>query len=132
MLSVLLALAVLLASPWSSPAKLLEPMVVGWEQIFKLDWQVRERKGRRVVAGTLHNDSPYHVTKIQLLVEGIDDKDTILSQRVEWAGAGDIGPFGHMYFEVPPPKPAGTTYRVRVFWYDRIEIGTGHGSIQIR
>jgi hypothetical protein len=103
-----------------SPAtgKVLEPMVVGWERIFKIDWQATDSKGRPVVHGYLLNDSPYIVTKIQLLVEGLDDSDRIVGQRVAWV-PGDLTPFTRVYFSTPAePAPK---YRVRVFAYDRIE-----------
>ena len=128
-LAVVSALALSLTAPFATAAKLLEPLVVGWERIFKLDWEVRERRGHPVVDGTLRNDSPYRVTKVQLLIDAIDQQGTIVGQRVVWAGPGEVGPFGHTVFEAAPPKAAAANYRVRVFAYDRVEsgdFGAGH------
>jgi hypothetical protein len=102
-----------------SSGKTLEPMVVGWERIFKLDWQAGERRGAPVVQGYLVNDSPYIVTKIQLLVEGLDQSGNIVSQRLAWV-PGTLSPFSRAYFSETAPQ-AASAYRVRVFAFDRIE-----------
>lgn len=99
-------------------AKILEPMKVDWERVFKIDWQATDSKGRRVVEGYLLNDSPYLVNRIQLLVEGLDSADQVIGQRIAWV-PGDLTPFTRVYFSTPA-EPAAK-YRVRVYWYDRIE-----------
>jgi hypothetical protein len=96
----------------------LEPLVVGWERIFKLSWEVAERAGQPVVRGYLTNDSPYTVTRIQLLVEALDRTGRVAGQRVGWFGP-TLTPFSRGYFELPAPP--GETWRVRVFAFDRVE-----------
>lgn len=113
----LIAVAGALVAP--ATGKTLEPMVHGWERIFKLDWQAAESKGRPVVQGYLLNDSPYIVTRIQLLVEGLDASNNVLGQRIEWV-PGDLAPFTRVYFSAAAPDRA-PQYRVRVFAFDRIE-----------
>ncbi|OLB09666.1 MAG: hypothetical protein AUH18_10205 [Candidatus Rokubacteria bacterium 13_2_20CM_69_10] len=56
--------------------------------------------------------------RVQLLVEGLDEKGRLVNQKVAWLG-GDIAPFGSGYFEVPVQKLPH--YRVRVFAYDWIQ-----------
>ena len=104
---------------WSAA---LQPMVVGWEGIFKLDWEVKERRGKQVVSGYLRNDSPYAVTSVQLLVDALDPAGAVIAQKVGWANAGALEPFSRAYFELPTPGP-GASYRVRVFAFDRVESG---------
>jgi hypothetical protein len=100
-------------------AELLRPMIVGWERYFKITWSVAERHGRPVIEGRLTNDYGSGATRIQLLVEGLDQSGQILSQQVSWFGR-TLGPFDTSYFEVPVREPA-PAYRVSVFAWDRIE-----------
>ena len=102
-----------------SAGKTLEPMVIGWERIFRVDWQAKDGRGAPVLQGYLVNDSPYIVARIQILVEGLDEKGNVLGQRLAWV-PGTLTPFSRAYFSevVPQPSPA---YRVRVFAFDRIE-----------
>jgi hypothetical protein len=104
--------------------KLLDPLVPGWEQIFKLDWQVGERRGNPVLNGYLVNDSPYPVTAIRLLVDALDEGGNVVAQRVTWLPGGTLTPFSRTYFEVPAPG-LSAKYQVRVFAFDRIEGGDG-------
>jgi hypothetical protein len=56
-LVVSLLLAALPTVGWGGT---LEPLVVGWERLFRLDWQVGAERGvRPVVRGHLANNSPY-------------------------------------------------------------------------
>jgi len=105
-------------------AALLEPLVVGWEDIFKLDWQAEPHGGRPVVSGHIMNDSGYPVTRVQLLVEALDDRGAVVRQTVDWLPGGGLEPAARAYFEVPAPGSA-SAYRVRVFAFDRIESPSG-------
>ena len=116
-LTLAAVLGLALATP--SIGRVLEPMVVGWERIFKLDYEAKDKAGRPVVSGYVHNDSPYTIARVQLLVEGLDRNGAILGQRVDWV-PGALTPFSRAYFESPAPQRA-PQYRVRVFAYDRIE-----------
>ncbi len=122
MLAFLLALSVSVFALRGSAA-ILEPLDVGWDRFFKLDWQVSQRHGRPVVNGYLVNSSPYRVTKIRLLVDALSPTGEVVGQQVSWVGGGDVGPFSRVYFEVPAPRDGSSTYRVRVFTFDRVELG---------
>ena len=124
-LALLVTLSVPALPPSTGWANTLEPLVVGWERIFNLDWQVTDKGGRPVVSGYLVNDSPHIVTAIQLLIDALDANGAIVRQNIGWAGAGAIQPFSRMYFELPAPR-AAATYRVRVFAFDRIESKPKH------
>jgi hypothetical protein len=118
---VLTALAVL--GPGASAAeKLVEPLVVGWERIFKLSWEPGERRGRTVVWGTIVNDSPYIIGTVQFLLDTLDGQGRIVGQQVSW-GPTSLTPFSHAAFEIPVERPAAS-YRVRVLAYDRLEFPT--------
>lgn len=99
----------------------LHPLLPGWERFFRVDWESVERRGRTFVQGYVVNDSPYTVTRMQLLVDALGADDRVVAQSVSWV-VGTLTPFSRLYFEVPVPRPA-VKYRVRVFAYDRIEAG---------
>jgi len=109
------------ASPSQTP--LLRPLVVGWEQFFKLDWQVGQRHGRRVVVGHIYNDWGTSATNVRLLVDGLDSAGRVIEQRVAWLG-GDLTPGTSAPFEVAVAQPAAA-YRVSVFAFDWVERGRG-------
>src|SRR5690348_13052128 len=119
-LTVLLAAIAILVGAGAVPAREIQPHMAGWEQHFTLEYGPGEFRGKPVVEGTLTNISPYLMTRIGLLVDTLDQNGNITSQRVAWL-PGDLSGGGHDYFSVPTvPAPA---YRVRVYSYDRIEVG---------
>jgi hypothetical protein len=102
----------------ASPQGPLEPLVVGTEQHFVIDWQAEPRPQGVVVWGYVSNQAPYTFDRLRLLVDALGPEGQILAQRLVWA-PGLLGGWGRAYFEAPmPPAPA---YRVRVHSYDRVE-----------
>ena len=122
----LVVLVVALSAAHLAPAASLTPLVSGWEQFFKLEWQAPAGNGRPIT-GYILNDWGFSASRIQLLVEGLDQGGQVVGQRVEWLGAL-LTPGMRAYFEVPAPGPAAT-YRVRVFAFDWLQ---GSGSDQLR
>ena len=82
--STLLAISLLTLVPASSgaAARPLEPLVRGSENYVTLQWQVGQHHGRPVLSGYVVNDSPYDLTRVQLLVERLDDQGAVISQTV--------------------------------------------------
>jgi hypothetical protein len=115
-----LLLAVLMAVPLGAVER-LTPLVAGWEQFFKLDWQVEDRGQQPLVWGHLVNDWGMPASRIQLLVEGLDSSGALVGQKVAWFGS-TLEPGMRAYFEVPVPWKA-PTYRVSVFAFDWIQAG---------
>jgi hypothetical protein len=99
--------------------KLIEPLVVGWERFFKLDWEITERRGQAVVGGYIVNDSPYSVGYIRLLLDALDAGGGVVAQQTNWV-AGELTPFSRVYFEIPAEQRI-PSYRVRILAFDRIE-----------
>ena len=124
LMSPRLALALLLALPTLSAcagqARTLEPLVVGREQLFKVEWEVAHRSGRPVVSGSLSNDAPYAVKGVQLLVEALDANRAVVTQEVTEV-ASHLGPSMRTYFELPAQASPSTTYRVRVSAFDPVD-----------
>jgi len=107
--------------PAASPAHELHTFVPGWERFFTIDSQAGQRKGRPILSGAVHNQYGATATRVQLLVQGLDDKGGVVSQRVVWLG-DSIEPFDTVHFDVPV-EPAAN-YRVTIFAYD----GQGRGG----
>jgi hypothetical protein len=107
----------------TTQGRTLEPLEPSWERIFKLQWEIGERRGEPVITGYLMNDSPYDVERIRVLVEGLDESGAIAAQRLTWV-LGQITAFSRVYLEAPVPGRY-PRYQVRVFAYDRIERGAG-------
>jgi hypothetical protein len=116
--AVLMAAALASSGCAPAPRGPLEPLVVGWEQYLKIQWQLERRDQAVVVWGYVNNESPYAFDRVRVLVDALDPEGRIISQRIVWA-VGVLGGGGHNYFEAPMvPAP---NYRVRVFSYDRVE-----------
>jgi hypothetical protein len=116
-LLVALAVSLVAAAP-------LTPLVLGWEQFFKIDWQAGQRGTQRVVYGHLMNDWGMPAAKIQLLVEGVDASGAVVGQRVAWFGQ-TLAPGIRFYFEVPVPWQT-PTYRLSVFAFEWVQFGSGN------
>jgi hypothetical protein len=116
-LTVLLAILVV-AGPGVAAAAEIQPHMAGWERIFSIGWQPVNVGGRPVVEGYVNNVSPYELTRIQILVEGLDASGKVTAQKIAYL-PGDLLGGGRLYFQVPSdPAPS---YRVRIYTYDRIE-----------
>jgi hypothetical protein len=109
------ALALWLAACATSATGPLEPLVVGWERFFKLEWQAGQSRGRPVVWGYILNDWGLPASGVRILVEGLGPGGEVLDQQLAWVGS--LTPGMRAYFEVPVAKPA-PAYRVRVFSFD--------------
>jgi hypothetical protein len=115
-----LLLSVVMAMPLGAAVdRPLTPLVLGWEQFFKLDWQVSQGRTAPVVWGHVLNDWGMPAARIQLLVEGLDGSGQIVGQKVAWLGS-ILTPGTRGYFEVPVPWKA-PTYRVSVFAFDWVQ-----------
>ena len=55
-------------------------MVPGWERFFDVARQSNDREGQPVVSGSLLNRYGDYASRVQLLVEGLDDTGAIVAQ----------------------------------------------------
>jgi hypothetical protein len=113
--TIVVLLALVMATMSGAVAQPLSPLVVDWEQYFRVESRAASRDGRSVVSGTLWNTAPWGAKRIQLLVEALDGNGQPVNQRVVWLGV-DLTAGSHAYFEVP--VPAAASYRVRVFAFE--------------
>jgi hypothetical protein len=105
-------------APAAGHAQELQPLMAGWERIFKLTWSPAEHGSKPGVEGYLENVSPYDLTSVRILVDALDGAGQITGQRVAWV-PGELRGGARMFFEVP--VATAPAYRVRVFSYDRLE-----------
>jgi hypothetical protein len=119
-LLIVLGLAGVVAGTASPTAAAeLQPLMLGWERLFTVDWQSAQYRGKPVVEGYVTNVSPYHTTNVRVLVESLDAGGQVTGQQVAWV-PGELLGGARVFFQVPAaPAPA---YRVRVFSYDRLEM----------
>ena len=101
-----------------TPGHELQPLSVGWQRYFDIDWQQGERHGTPILSGRVENKYGEAATHVQLLVAGLDAKGKVITQKVTWLG-DDIPASNSTYFEVP--VEAAPNYRVSVFAYDWAE-----------
>ncbi len=122
-LTVLALAALVVGSAMPGAAAELQPLMAGWERVFTVSWEPAQYRGRPAVEGYVNNVSPYHTGNIRVLIESLDAAGTVTNQNIAWV-PGDLLGGGRLFFRVPTaPAPA---YRVRVFFYDRIELDGGN------
>jgi len=120
-----LLLIACVSAPVSSAA-LLQPLTVGWEQYFRLDWAAGTHGGRPAVFGHIYNNWGFAATNVRLLVDGLNERGEIVSQTVGWLGT-QLTPGTTAPFEVVV-KGSATSYRVSVFAFDWVQRGRGSGG----
>ena len=96
-------------------AQRLQPLVVDWQQYFRVESELSTRDGRPQLKGTVWNTANWGAKRIQLLVDALDAGGQVVNQRVIWLGV-DLAPGTHAAFEVP--MPASSSYRVSVLAFD--------------
>ena len=69
-----------------TPGHELQPLNVGWQRYFDIDWQQGERHGTPILSGRVENKYGEAATHVQLLVDGLDAKGKTVTQKVTgWA-----------------------------------------------
>lgn len=101
----------------------LQPLTIGWEQFFRLDWSTGTQQGRPVVYGRVYNAWGVAAANVRLLVDGLNDKGEVESQTIGWL-AFPLTPGTTAPFEVSVDGRA-PSYRVSVFAYDWVQRGRG-------
>jgi len=66
----------------------LRPFAVGWEQFFTIDWQPTERKGQPALEGMVVSRFGATATRVQLLVEGLDESGRVVGRTFTTATCG--------------------------------------------
>jgi hypothetical protein len=104
----------------------LQPLVIGWQQFFRVQWDATRQNGQPLVEGYITNVWGFTALSLQLLVTGYDASGQQVGQRIAW-GPSEIDFGARVYFNVP--VPAAATYDVAVFAWSWVQSGNG-GSIR--
>lgn len=98
-----------------------QPLIVGWQQYFRVQWDATTKNGQTIVEGYISNTWGFPAQQIQLLVTGSDATGKQLGQLIAW-GPNEIDPGGRQYFDVPVP-PGASTYDVAIFAWNWVQTG---------
>ena len=105
----------MLVTPSAVGAQALRPLVIDWEQYFRVESRPVSREGRSMATGIVWNTATWNAKRIQLLVEAVDGNGQAVKQQVIWLGV-DLAAGTHASFE--GPMPASASYRVSIFAFD--------------
>ena len=100
----------------------LQPLIVGWQQFFRIQWDVSRQEGQPVVEGYITNVWGFTALNVRLLVNGYDATGQMVGQLISW-GPNEIDYGNRMYFNVPVPQAA--TYEVAIFSWNWVQTGNG-------
>jgi hypothetical protein len=103
-----------------------QPLIVGWQQFFRVQWEATTRNEQAVVQGFVSNTWGFTAQRMRLLVTGFDATGTQLGQVIAW-GPNEINPGDRRFFNVSVP-PGASTYDVAVFAWDWVQTG-GSGNL---
>ncbi|MGH7332109.1 MAG: FxLYD domain-containing protein [Candidatus Rokuibacteriota bacterium] len=107
------------ATPW--PPGTLQPLVIGWQQYFRIQWQVTRTGGHILIDGHITNTWGFTAQRVRVLVNGYDPAGRQIGQLIAW-GPNEINPGGRVYFDVSVPAGAAT-YDVSVFSWNWVQVG---------
>src|SRR5437016_9825847 len=62
----------------------LRPLAFGGERYFKIDWQAAQRDATSIVSGSVENKYGANEWRVQLLVQGLDEKGLLVNQYFAW------------------------------------------------
>jgi hypothetical protein len=100
----------------------LQPLIIGWQQFFRVQWDATNEKGQWVVEGYVTNVWGFTALNVRLLVNGYDASGQMVGQLISW-GPNEIDFGGRVYFNVPVPPAA--TYEVSIFSWNWVQTGNG-------
>jgi hypothetical protein len=124
LLAVLLAAsggcATLGAPPTWQPGN-LQPLIIGWQQYFRVQWTATPSGGATLVDGYITNTWGFAAQRVRVLVNGYDASGRQVGQIIAW-GPNEIQPGGRVYFDVTVPSGAAS-YDVSIFSWNWIQVG---------
>jgi len=96
--------------------------VIGWQQFFRVQWDVTPKDGQALVEGYITNEWGFAALNLQLLVTGYDASGRQVGQRIAW-GPSEIDYGARVYFNVPVPVAA--SYEVAILAWTWVQTGNG-------
>jgi hypothetical protein len=108
-----------LAAPSTWQPGNLQPLVIGWQQYFRIQWSATPQQGGVLIDGYITNTWGFPAQKVRVLVDGYDASGTQVGQLISW-GPNEINPGTRVYFDVAVPAGAAT-YEVSIFSFDWVQ-----------
>jgi hypothetical protein len=99
----------------------LQPLIIGWQQYFRIQWAATPGKGGALVDGYITNTWGFTAQRVRVLVTGHDAAGKEVGQLVAW-GPSEINPGGRVYFDVEVPGGAAH-YDVSIFSWNWVQVG---------
>jgi hypothetical protein len=99
-----------------------QPLIVGWQQYFRVQWYATPRNGDVLLEGYVTNVWGFPALNLRFLVTGYDAAGGQTGQLIAW-GPGEVDFGSRVYFNVLVPPAA--TYDVAVFAWTWVQTGNG-------
>ena len=99
----------------------LQPLIVGWQQFFRVQWTATAEKESVLIDGYITNTWGFTAQRVRVLVTGYDAAGKQAGQLIAW-GPNEINPGSRVYFDVGVPRGA-TSYDVSVFSWNWVQVG---------
>ncbi len=99
----------------------LQPLIVGWQQFFRVQWAATARDGGVLIDGYITNTWGFAAQRVRVLVTGYDSAGKQVGQLIAW-GPNEINPGSRVYFDVEVPRGAAT-YDVSIFSWNWVQVG---------
>jgi hypothetical protein len=122
--TVLLALAAgcaTLTAPDAWQPGNLQPLIIGWQQYFRIQWTATSAASGVLIDGYITNTWGFAAQRVRVLVTGYDAGGRQVGQLIAW-GPNEINPGSRVYFDVDVPRGA-TSYDVSVFSWNWVQMG---------
>lgn len=99
----------------------LQPLTVGWQQYFRIQWTATPERGGTLIDGYITNTWGFPAQRVRVLVTGYDGTGKQVGQVIAW-GPNEITPGGRVYFDVQVPGGAAS-HEVSIFSWNWVQVG---------
>jgi hypothetical protein len=96
----------------------------GGDRDFRVEWEQRETRRGRAIAGYVYNNAGMPASKVSVLVEGLDGAGHPVNATIGYV-IGTVPALSRTYFEVQ--VPAAVSYRVSISSFDWVKGGAAGG-----
>jgi len=99
----------------------LSPLIIGWQQYFRIQWAARPAMGGTLIDGYITNIWGFTAQRVRVLVTGYDAAGKQVGQLIAW-GPNEITPGSRVYFDVQVPS-GSASYDVSIFSWNWVQMG---------
>jgi hypothetical protein len=98
----------------------LQPLIIGWQQYFRIQWTATPSGGATLIDGYITNTWGFAAQRVRVLVNGYDASGRQVGQVIAW-GPNEINPGSRFYFDVTVPGGAAS-YEVSIFSWNWVQV----------